>query len=49
MLLIHWFVYIFLKGRLHGVQTIARFFNTAILSCVWEWSGSGTDTWLRLG
>jgi len=42
-------IYFVLKDRVHGVQTLARFFNTAILSPVsrvWEWSGSGTDTWL---
>jgi len=35
------------KGRLHGARTVAIFFNAAILSLVWEWSGSGTNTWLR--
>jgi len=37
----------FLKGRLHGAPTVASFFNGAILSRVWEWSSSGTNTWLR--
>ena len=37
----------FLKGRLHGAQTVADFFIAAILSRVWEWSGSGTNTRLR--
>ena len=46
-LLMHWFVYFFIDGRLHGAPTVARFFNTAILIRVWEWSGSGTNTQLR--
>ena len=37
----------FLKGRLHGARTGARFFNAMILSRLWEWSGSGTNTRLR--
>jgi len=34
----------FLKGCLHGTRTVATFFNAAILSRVWEWSSSGTNT-----
>ena len=37
----------FLKGLLHGARTVASFFNAAILSRAWEWSGSGTNTRLR--
>jgi len=36
MLFMHWFVYFFLKGRLHGAPTLAGFFNAVILSRVWE-------------
>jgi len=37
----------FLKGCLHGAPTVTSFFSAAILSRVWEWSGSGTNTRLR--
>jgi len=40
-------VRIFLKGRLHGAPTVASFFNAVILSRVWQWRGSGTNTRLR--
>ena len=39
--------YFFLKGRLHGAPTVASFSNGAILSRVWKWSASGTNTRLR--
>jgi len=35
MLLMHWFVYLFLKGRFLGARTVACFFNASILSRVW--------------
>jgi len=38
----------FVKGRLDGAPTVASFFNAAILSRVWEWSGCGANTWLRI-
>jgi len=28
-------------------EIVARFFNAVILSRIYEWSDSGTNTWLR--
>ena len=40
-------VFLFLKGRLVGARTVTSFLHAAILSRVWEWSGSETNTRLR--
>ena len=34
-------------SRLLGVHTLASFLHAVILGRVYEWSGSGTNTWLR--
>ena len=47
-LLMHWFVYFFLKGRLHAAPTVASFFNAMILSRAWEWSGANIRLRTRL-